>query len=126
MGWIGFRSSGVQAVESHENSVSRFLLSYFRISAFQALSCLANYRPCESHRMVSKIFDFMLCGLVLARFCVYDKTFITSASKIYRTSIDTLSKFYRSSIEDISKSHRNSIEHLKFYWNSIEVLLKFY
>ena len=79
------------------------------------------------YRLVSKILNFMSCGLVLGRFCAYHKTSIASASKFYRNSIEILSKFYRNSIEILSKFYRNSIEILaKFFRNSIEILSKFY
>ena len=48
----------------------------------------------EIYRLVSKILNFMACGLVLGRFCVSCKNFAASASKIYRNSNEILSKFY--------------------------------
>ena len=77
----------------------------------------------EIYRLVSKILNFMACGSVLGRFFVFCKSFVASASKIYRISIELRTKFYRNSIEILTKLYRNSIEILsKFYRNSIEIL----
>ena len=46
------------------------------------------------YRLVSKILNFMPCGLVLDLFCVQSKNFVASASKFYRNSIEILSKSY--------------------------------
>ena len=81
----------------------------------------------EIYRLVSKTLNFMPCGLVLGRFCIYYKTLRASASKFYLNSIEILSTFYRNSIEILSKFYRNSIEILsKIYRKSIEILLNLY
>ena len=106
-----------------------------------------HFRPChvsqtinleEIYRFVSKILNFMPCGLALGRFCVLWKNFIASASKIYRKSIQIVLKFNRNSIEILPTSYRNSIELLSefyrkpfeilstFYWIPIEIRLKCY
>ena len=59
----------------------------------------------EIYRVVSKILNFMPCGLVLDRFCVYHKTFIASASNFYRFVIEILSKFYCGSLNAKVRCH---------------------
>jgi hypothetical protein len=60
-------------------------------------------------RLLSKMLHFITCGLALGRFCVYDKTFMASVSKIYRTSIELKEKFDRTSIDFRYRGHESLI-----------------